>query len=260
MKAARRLLPLFALALAGAVPGQTPPPSLHATWLRELLDLDAGGAAADYLRIAGDPQAPLLDRQLATARAYELRRLGVPTAAPLPGLDLIPAGLQQHFPRSPEPQPVLASVLEAAAGDGARLRETLLRDGLPQLRPLVGLILDQNRRPPRARDPRVEEWLRANDIVRAELDGRAAEAAALRARSFPDWRPEPWPADAAATWAGVRLNLAQWLQERELTPQRQALLRRLRAALEAAARDDPAAALRLLDRLPLYRERLRTGL
>jgi hypothetical protein len=252
------LLPSAAL-LAGALCAQATPSGLHAAWLREVLDLDSAGAAADYVRIAADPHAPLLDRQLATARAYELRRVGVAVPQPLPGIELIPEGLQQHFPRSPEPVPALESVLEAAAGDGSRLQEVLQRDGLPQLRPLVLLILEQNRRPSRTRDPRFEEWLQAFEIVRAELDGRAADAGSRRARAFPDWRPEPWPADHAAAWATVQQNLAQWLQERELTPQRRALLQRLRTSLAGKAQDDPAAALQLLDRMPLYRERLRDG-
>jgi hypothetical protein len=110
-------------------------------------------------------------------------------------------------------------------------------------------------------DPaRVLDRVRANEIVRAELDGRTDDAAALRRRGFPNWQPAPWPGDAAAAWARVRDNLAEWQRERQLTSAELELLRRLQAALAAAARQDPAAALRLLDRMPLYRERLRSGL
>lgn len=247
------------LAAAGIAHGQSPPPRLHAAWLREILDLDAAGAAADYVRLAGDATAPNLDRQVATARAYELGRLGVPVE-PLPPLDLVPVALRPHFP-SGHSSPVVEAVLAAARGDGTELRELLAREGsgLPQLRPLVPLILRQNR-PAGAAETRLLAWIRAFEIVRAELDGRADDAASLRALAFPDWQPKPWPADHGAAWALVLRNLGQWLQERELTPQVQALLRRLRVALEAAAQAEPGAALRMLDRMPLYAERLRAGI
>jgi hypothetical protein len=247
------------LACAAQAPAQAPASRLHAAWLREILDLDAAGAAADYLRIAADPAAPALDRQLAIARAYELRHLGVPVE-PLPALDPVPEPLRAHFLASREPLPIVEEVLAAARGDGSALHQLLAREGssLPPLRPLVPLILRQNR-PSMAGETRLLAWNRAFEIVRAELDGRGDDAASLRAFAFPDWQSQPWPADHAAAWALVQRNLAQWLQERNLAPPVQALLQRLRTALEAASRNSPSEALRLLDRLPLCCERLRNG-
>jgi hypothetical protein len=253
---------LLALLLSAVGPGiaaaQAEPSALHAAWLREVLDLDLPAATAAYARIAADPGAPWLDRQVAIARAHELHRLQVPVV-PLPPLDPLPAALRTQFAEV-APPPDLTAVLAAAAGDAATLRPVLAEHhpALQQLRPLVPLVLGQNR-PNGASETRMLDWFRASEILRAELDGRADDAQRLRALAFPDWRQRPWPTDHQAAVQRVQQNLEQWLQERELTVQVQSLLRRLRVALQRTAASDAGAALALLDRLPLYGDRLRAG-
>src|SRR6185436_706434 len=106
---------------------------------------------------------------------------------------------------------------------------------------------------------RVLDRIRANDIVRAELDGNSDQASMLRKRDFPNWRPPATAADPAAAWAQAAENLATWLRDRQLTPAERALLRRLQDELTRAAATSPQKALGLLDRMPLYAERLRAG-
>lgn len=269
---------LVGIVVAAAVTAQTPT-TLHAAWLQEVLDLDAAGAAAAYHRLAADRQAPQIERQVAIARATELRQLGIGRELPRPDLTILPEVLQQHFQQSPQASPpVVALELEAGAGSAATVHEFFARTEVPQLRPLVvatvlaaaeqsnpsaaeRLRQQRARFSPWSNDPaRVLDRIRANEIVRAELDGRAEDAAALRRREFPSWRPPTWPTDAAAAWEQARSNLLEWQRERQLTSSELDLLARLQAALTAAAAADPAAALRLLDRMPLFAERLRVGI
>ncbi|MGE3171102.1 MAG: hypothetical protein AB7O97_00665 [Planctomycetota bacterium] len=268
---------VLVLAMAAGAAAQDHAPSLHRAWLREVLDLDLKGAARGYARVADDAAAPTVERMVAGARLVELRRLGV-DAPPPPELGFVPEGLRAHFAPSPTAaaDPVLERELELAAGARAPLRAFLQATHLPPLRPLVlaaAQTAAEEADPGRARarrtrtrylpwsnDPaRVLDRIRANQIVQLELDGRRDDAAAERAITFASWRPAPWPADAGAAWQRVLANLDSWLRERELTAAEIELLRRLRAALTAAAQREPAAAFALIDRLPLYAERLRVG-
>ena len=78
-------------------------------------------------------------------------------------------------------------------------------------------------------------------------------------RAFPNWRPQPWVGDATASYTRVRENLESWQRERQLSSGERETLRQLDAALVAAAAENPARALSLLDRMPIYAERLRSG-
>jgi hypothetical protein len=276
----RALLAASVLLLAPGAPAQATP-SLHAAWLREVLDLDVAGAAATYAAIAQDKQAPPLERLVAVARRCELRTHGVGEQVPEQDLAVVPEELRRHFrevQQIGQASPVLELELAAGRGDRDAVRQFFADTDVPQLRPLVlaavqaafessNPSLAERQRQQRSRFPpwsndsaRVLDRIRANDIVRAELDGRTAHAADLRARWFPAWRSQPWPQDAAAAWQRVRHNLGEWQRERQLTRLEEELLRRLEAELAKAAATDPRAALQLLDRMPIYAERLRVGL
>lgn len=247
-----------------------PAPTVCEGWLQEILDLDPAAAMATYGRVAADPAASLLDRQIAVARLMELRRIGVGSNAPPPDLSVLPAALQQHVLQVPQTQPVLDQELAAGRGTAEDARAFFAANQPPQLRPFVIAVLaaadPANRsgrrsyRPSSIHNPTlVEERFNAAAILRLELDGKLAAAAELRQRTFPDWRPRRWPADAAAAWDHVRRNLEEWRAEPLLTPQDQEDLVRLAAALGQAAATAPQRALEMIDRLPLYAERLRAG-
>ena len=269
------LLALPPAALAQAAP------TLHAAWLREVLDLDAAGAAAGYAAIAQDRQAPALEQLVAIARLCELRLHGVGAVLPEQDLAVVPEELRRHFREIQQVQqtpPVLALELAAGRGDRAAVQRFFADTEVPQLRPLVLAAVQaavetsdpstaERQRQQRSRfspwsndSARVLDRIRANDIVRAELDGRTANAADLRQRWFPAWRSQPWPADAAAAWTRVRQNLGEWQRELQLTTVEKEVLRRLETELAKAAAGEPRAALQLLDRMPIYAERLRVGL
>jgi hypothetical protein len=247
--------------------------------MREVLDLDVRTAARLYRDLAADPSAPLTERVVADARLAELARVGAAVEGP----------------RSPRTLPdLLGQDAAAEAGDANALRAQLETEiavaskdpvaahhelhalVLPPLRPLVQATAQAAAE---QRDPAFAEWrsqrfrstpgstdaarlldrIRANEIVRAELAGRPADAAALRARTFPSWKPQPWPGDPAAAFARVRENLDEWLRERQLGGSERETLRQLALALDAAAKEAPARALAMLDRMPVYAERLRFG-
>ncbi len=277
---ARRLLRTIGAWCAGmaiAVPAAAQAPSLHSIWISEVLDLDAEAAAAAYARLAADRQAPLREQLVATARCTELRRQGLRNTVPPPDLAIVPTVLRQHFEQSEPSPPLFDRELEAGRGDQAAVHQFFNSNEVPQLRPLVVATVlaaaelsnpsaAERMRQQRARfspwtnDPaRVLDYIRASEIVRAELDGRGDEAAGLRRRTFPNWRAPAWPPDVDAAWARVATNLGEWQRERQLISTERELLRRLQVALEQQAATDAAAALHWLDRMPLYAERLRVG-
>lgn len=275
MSRRRALLAAAALALPGIAAAQTAV-SLHAAWLQEVLDLDVAGAAAAYDRLAADKQAPLLDRLVATARIVELRQQGVGSDNAAPDLAIVPEVVRTFFEDTAKPEPLFERELAAGHGDRAAVREFFQHDHVPPLRRLVDATViaaaelqdpaaaerrhQRSRLWPFSNDPwRVLDRIRANEIVRAELDGDSEQAAMLRKREFPNWRPPATPADPAAAWTQASENLATWLRDRQLTPAERALLLRLQDELKREAATAPGKALSLLDRMPLYVERLRAG-
>ena len=250
-------------------------PNVHAAWLREILDLDTGGAITAYSRLATDDTAPPLDRQIAVARLHELRRIGFGLEVDPPDLQVLPRLLQDHLRDNREaPERLAATIeaeLEAGRGDAAAVLDFFKKAEETELRPLVlATVLAArerpNRRPRRYYAPwidhpaRVLDRIRANDIVRAEINGDREKSGRLREKAFPNWEPQDWPDDKDAAWQQVSENLREWRNQRQLKPAERDLLRRLQAMLQSAARRGPEQALDHLDRMPLYLERLRTGL
>lgn len=269
---------LLAVAPAQQQP-QQPAASLHSAWMREVLDLDPSGAAADYARIAADKQAPLLERQIAIARECELRQhLPQLAAATPPDLGLVPEVLRQTFVQAQTPQPLFDKEQLAGRGDQTAVREFFAAIEVPQLRPLVVAMAHaaaeaadpsaaerlrqmRSRFLPWSNDPAlVLDRIRANEIVRAWLDQQQDRAAELQRRAFPNWRPQSWPGDAAATWQRVAANLTEWLRERQLTDAERELLMRLQRELRHLAESSPESALHAIDHMPLFAERLRVGI
>ncbi len=269
---------LLAVCVATNATAQSVPNSLHAAWLLETLDLDIKGAASAYLALARDAQAPAIDRQIAGARLEELHRLGVPAVGANTATEILPANLRvENDPASAEAlRTAIAAVLAPPTAEaGTQSATERSRDpSLPPLRPLVHLVLQAARetdnlpRSPVGRlqqfgtsgATRVIELIRAYEIARAEVSGRLQEAADLRQRSFPTWKPQPWPANKEAAWKTVRENLVHWQQERQMSSTERDMLSRLLTVLEAEALQSPESALQRLDRLPLYAERLRIGI
>ncbi len=255
-----------------SVPGDAT--TLHRAWLREVMDLDVGGAAADYTRIAADTNN--LERWVAAARLAELHSL-LPSVVVVPHAQDAPAPLRAAL-QSPESPPQVTALLERArraANEGVQTlgadatRTTPLRTAVPAAEEwLMGQIGPSQRdrmrqflqtlaNRSRATDVRrFTERLYAADILRAELEGRPAQANALRTLYFADWRAPTLTGSAEAALATVRANLDAWLAEPELGNQQQTALRELKDWLEKNAATDAAAGVALLLRLPHFAERL----
>ncbi len=255
----------------------TPPghaPTLHRAWLREVMDLDVAAAAADYTKIAADPNN--LERWVAAARLAELRSL-LPSEVVVPHAQDAPLPLRSVLQR-PESPPQVTALLERArraanegvqtlgsdAAKAAPLRtavpaaeEWLMGQIGPSQRDRMRQFLQTLANRSRATDVRrFTERLYAADILRAELEGRPAQAIALRTLYFADWHPPTVTGSAEATLARVRTNLDGWLAEPELGNQQQSALRELKDWLEKNAATDAATGVALLTRLPYFAERL----
>lgn len=265
---------LLAITLAAPAWAQGGPSALHAAWLRETLDLDLGGATQAYLALARDPNAPMVERQVAAARLEELRRIGAPAVGEDTATEVLPEALRDAVVENAvrAMREAVAAVLAAAAKPAQA--GTAAQPALPTLRPLVQFVVQALREPSRsdrsapsrflptgsADQARILERIRASEIARAELAGRAEEADATRRRAFPTWKAQPWPHDKTAAWSTVRGNLVRWQQERQISGAEREILDQLLATLDADAKESPELALARLDRLPVYAERLRAGL
>ena len=250
---ARALEGILLLCVAAHAPAQEAgrPTSLHKAWLREIMDLDVAGAAADY-RTVGESRPGNLERWVAVARLAELSRLGaLPAGAPTAGdvpLPLRPA-FQATQTALPLDELVLrcqldpAQALQVLATDAGRLpplrtavpaaEEWLMGQIGPSLRDRMRQRMEAMANRPRSNEAgRFTDRLYAADIVRAELQGRTAQASALRTLYFSDWRAPAAKGDPLALLARVKTNLAAWLRDGDLGAQQQALLRELEEALD----------------------------
>lgn len=268
---------LLAAGLAASAAAQTTPSALHAAWLREMLDLDPKAASQAYLAIARDERAPAIERQIAAARLEELRRIGAPAASGDTAPEALPPGLrtQPDAATQEELRKSISAILGAATAPRAAAPATPGDRGndanLPSLRPLVQFVVQSARDDERQErsasirfqpfggpdSTRVIERIRAHEIARAEIAGRAQDAEDIRQRAFPTWKPQPWPQDRKAAWQTVRENLVRWQQERQLSGTERDILARLLTTLDADAQQSVDLALARLDRLPMYVERLR---
>lgn len=281
MRAVRGAIAFVLSLAANAVSAQTPttpatPPSLHAAWLTEVMDLDVKGAAAAYERVASGSGPRNLERWIAVARLTELHRTGAIAAAP-PSAQDAPSALRPTF-SGLQPLPNVDELLDRARRAPQEGLQVLVPEATkaPPLRPLVPAaeqwivsqigpsLRDRMRQRlqsyaarSRATDPRrFAERFYALDVVRAELQGRTAQATALRTLYFADWRAPTVPGEPGPHLARVRSNLESWLGDADLPTQQENVLRELKDAIEKLAASDPAAALALVSRLPLYAERL----
>jgi len=280
------------LLVTTAVLAQTPAePTLHAAWLREMFYLDVAGAAQDYARLATDAKAPLFERSLAAARLAELQRLdAAPGTAPVDASDLptqLRNRLRQLQQNKPKVEVLLAHVAEApdqliAWWQQTELTERPNRPGgrdpaaiTANTRPLVGdvqrWVLEQsgpgnNERRRQLLAPGSglfgfgdRHW-RALQVLVPELDGRTADADHWRDLYFPSWRVPAPPKDPAAALIDARRRLEETrrgeTQMWRLLPGEADALGRLTDKWDHM-QSDPPAAMRLLERLPIYDELLR---
>lgn len=271
----------FAAALALPLPPQdagpppSPGPTLHQAWLREVLDLDLPGAAADYERIAARRGPGNPERWVAAARLLELHRLQATDL--VPATQDCPPPLRATFQSLAAPLSVDALLARARRSPAEALQELVSEGGrLPRLRPAVPAVeswlMDQIgpslRERMRQRSEalasrsrstdvrRYTERLYALDIARAELANRPAQANALRALYFRDWKPPEAAGDPQPHLARVRANLEAWLADGDLGAQQATALRDLGAGIQRLADTDAAAALAMVQRLPFFAERL----
>lgn len=261
-----RILGAFALG-AAALPAQTPSgeasTALHAAWLREVMDLDPVGAANDYEQLAKTTRANEPERWLAVARLVELRRFGIAPGAMLDTAEA-PAAVRTALANLPQlPDEALlprlcldpADVLQALGTEQGRM---------PPLRAASSAVLDwvRSQLGPTPRSSRIRtdrsraERIYAVDVLLRELEGRQHQAANLRTLYFTDWKAPVVRVPAKEAMVTVQANLEAWLADKEVSQYQQSLLVRLRDALVLRANIDPASAIELLQRIPLYAERL----
>jgi hypothetical protein len=275
---AHPIVALWLVAVAAPAQTQAPQPSLHDAWIRETLDLDIRAAIRGYREVARDESHTAMERRVAAARLEELRRIGVIDASENAAATLLPEQLLAgDEAKAQETNAKAAADMVRKAPRATNPGAAELPNEVPQLRPLVSAVLQLLRAEATPNNPsrgglnrsrgfgesdttRILERLRASDIARADLAGKPEEADALRLRSFPAWKPQPWPTDAAAAWTAARANLVEWQAERQLSSAERETLQRLLAALDEDAKTNPARALARIDRLPFYAERLRAGI
>lgn len=252
-----------AAALAAQTPTSETSTALHAAWLREVMDLDPVGAAADYEHLAKTTRANEPERWLAVARLAELRRFGIAPGAMLDTAEA-PAPVRAALTTLPQlPDEALlprlcldpADVLQALGTEQGRM---------PPLRAASSAVLEwvRGQLGPTPRSSRIRtdrsraERIYAVDVLLRELEGRQHQAANLRTLYFTDWKAPVVRVPAKDAMATVQANLEVWLAEKDVSQYQHSLLVRLRDALVQRANNDPASAIELLQRIPLYAERL----
>jgi hypothetical protein len=238
------------------------------------MDLDVPRAVAAYQLVAADAQPGHLERWVAAARLEELRRLQV-TPLVLPDLAEAPAALRPVFQAAASELP-MAELLARVRGEPKAVLQVLSTDAgrLPALRAVVPGCEDwlMGQIGPSLRDrwrQRMATFagrarggeaatarIYAADILRAELQGRTAQADALRTLYFADWRPPAAAGDPAPHLARMRARLDTLLAAEGLPASQAAVLRELAEAIDQRAATNPAAALSFVLRLPIYAERL----
>lgn len=271
----RLSIAMAVLMAAGAAAAQANRESLQQAWLHEVLDVDPVTAAASYRQIVESRSAASTDRWVASARLLELESLGLPHGATIVPGDL-PPRLQQRIREDAQERDTRNRLVGQAERAPEQLPAAIRAERRTTLRPFVpeSIILALEELRPGDRDlwrrtqlerrrsertrmtTRTMQEVTAPRVLRIELAGQTQRADALRTLYFADWQPPPLPADRAAALQTVRTNLEQWRHERQLTGPQQEALRDLSVALDAAASRSPDDALRLLQRLPVYAERL----
>jgi len=251
-------------ALVPANPTNQPAsPTLHDAWLFEVLDLDIKKAVAAYEKVAADQRPANLDRWVAVARLAELKRLGVDVTLRVDPKE-VPEPLRAPFENNSAPLPV-ADLLERVQGNPALLPPlhpiTLVAEEwrLAQMQiPSLRELLKNREQNSRRSGGNGYSWVnKANavDILRAELGGWRTGADARRALWFSNWQPPKLPGDPQPYLEKFKTNLEALLHDPEQSQYR-SLLNTLRDTVNERAATDPAAALALVARLPIYAEKL----
>jgi len=244
--------------------------TLHQAWLAEVLDLDTQRAVALYAEVAQRGGPVNLERWVAVARLIELQRLGIDAGRPI-DLGEVPTPLRAPFAAAQTPLDK-AELARFIAADPKTLLPILgtAEGKVPLLRPIVPVAEDwllketgpsqrdrlRQRREAFANRVRFTDPINAYQILVAEVAGDRRRADANRKLFFPSWTPPPVSTDHAVNLERFHRNLEDLRNEREGTRSQDGLLQRLRSTVEKTYEADPAAAIGLLLRLPLYAERL----
>jgi hypothetical protein len=253
---------------AAAAPVPDTATRLHSAWIREVLDLDVQGAIRDYEAIAADTRPANPERWIAVARLFELQRLGVAPATPLP-LAEAPEPLRLAIGRV---KPIdLTRILNQLTQDPATVEQSLATEAgrSPDLRPVTEVAQSWVRSQQDLFNERYLQRMLANnrgrgpdpdranafDVLRRELQGRQEQAAELRRYYFPDFKAPTPAGEPAQIMARVRTNLEAWRTDPAQSQQQRDRLRDLRDAFDARTATD-ASNLELVKRLPIIADRL----
>ena len=234
--------------------------TLHKAWLAEKLDLNTKAAAAAYDETIKKSTPNMPERWIAFVRLEELSRLGVLKPEPTSRPSKMPTAVRKALETLDSPLPYQSV-----------LANPLLETKLPALRPATPLIQEWARK---QIEPILEERLlqdyrerqrssstdrvrrrQAYDIMQCELQGKRTQADQLRFYNFPDWKAPEVSGTAEAILASAQERLTDWIDTEEVS-WRRGYLRELQKGIEAQSKQGAAIAVKFLQRLPRYSERL----
>lgn len=260
---------IAALPAQGDRPARDASTRLYAARLCEVLDLDTAGAIARYQSVAVERGSN--ERWIAVARLEELRRLGVPVQQPVPAGEL-PAAIRALLARLTPLQPgelltqaakLPPEPLREGPGEGAALLDphAASRETERWVRERSGPSVTERQRQRAASTrpstaPIDETRVLAVDVLRRELEGRTQMAAGLRELYFRTWQPPNPGGTPAELLARVRSNLDAWIKEAKDNAYLVELLTRLKDEIEQRGATNATLALQLVQRLPMYADRL----
>ena len=236
--------------------------SLHKAWLAEKLDLNTEAAAETYDETIKKSTPNMPERWIAFVRLEELARLGVLEPEPKSWPNQMPPEVREALKQLDTPIPyrtVLENPLVETPLPALRPATPLVQEwARKQVEPILAARLAQSRR----------EWLRqrssstdilrrrqAHDVLQCELQGKRTQAEHLRFLTFPNYEPPAVTDTPEATIAEAKRRLADWINT-EPVSWRRPILRELQKGIEAEAKQGALSAVRFLQRLPFYSERL----
>ena len=216
--------------------------TLHKAWLAEKLDLNTKAAAAAYDETIKKSTPNMPERWIAFVRLEELSRLGVLKPEPTSRPSKMPTAVRKALETLDSPLPYQSV-----------LANPLLETKLPALRPATPLIQEWARK---QIEPILEERLLQDyDIMQCELQGKRTQADQLRFYNFPDWKAPEVSGTAEAILASAQERLTDWIDTEEVS-WRRGYLRELQKGIEAQSKQGDDIAVKFLQRLPRYSERL----
>lgn len=236
--------------------------ALHKAWLSEKLDLNSAAAAGTYDETIKNSTSNMPERWIAVARLEELGRLGVLQPEPRSRPSQVPPAVRKALKRLDTPIP-FRDVLDNPD------RET----DLPPLRPATPRVQDwarehlepvfqerirqERRRRQRQRTTSPEGLRRwqSLDVLRRELQGKRPQARQLRSFYFPTRKPPVVTGKPEDVLKEAEQRLVDWIAAETVSWHR-TTLRELQKGLKVEAESGARNAIRFLQRLPYYSEKL----